>query len=174
MASERLCDRCHSAPATVAVLKKEAGMEQELFLCQSCAAAEKPVPKQPPAIFEKVLQSILGQESETERRERHAMQCPNCQLTLQDFEKFGLLGCSECYEMFADELAVLLKRIHGSAKHIGSRPRPDRVVSISADLDALKKELHQSIAGEDFERAAECRDLIRDLEREQQRNAKPT
>ena len=37
-------------------------------------------------------------------------------------ESVGRLGCSHCYEAFAEHLGILLKKIHGSGQHLGKTP----------------------------------------------------
>jgi protein arginine kinase activator len=123
-----------------------------------------------PDIFGKIVANILGEhllsEADEAPKKSNSRRCPKCNISLDKFEKTGLLGCEECYQTFEKELAALLRRIHGSSKHIGSRPRPRRVISSERDVVKLRAELEQAIGKEKFERAAELRDLIRDAERE--------
>jgi protein arginine kinase activator len=88
------------------------------------------------------------------------VRCPSCNTSRLDFERSGLLGCSECYESFADDLHVLMRRLHGATQHLGRRPRPRRVFGVSVDQAALREELDHAIAEENFERAAALRDLL--------------
>ncbi|MDZ7359860.1 MAG: UvrB/UvrC motif-containing protein [candidate division KSB1 bacterium] len=123
-----------------------------------------------PEVFSKIVANIIGEqllpEIEESKYKTSSRRCPKCNTSLDQFEKTGLLGCDGCYQAFEKELSGLLRRIHGSNKHIGSRPRPRRVISEEKDLVKLRAELEQAITREKYERAAELRDLIRDAERE--------
>lgn len=87
--------------------------------------------------------------------------CPVCKMTFEEFRSTGRLGCPRDYEVFKEELAPLLKSIHGSVRHMGKVPR-----RLPADTRAqtqvmqLRQELQQAIAVEDYERAARLRDQI--------------
>ena len=92
------------------------------------------------------------------------LRCNSCNTTWQGFQKNGLFGCQNCYSAFNERLKVLLRRIHGSNKHIGNRPSNYRIVIEESDLKKLKDELEIAIKKEKYEHAAELRDRIRDLE----------
>ena len=171
MKTHELCQFCHSAPATVKITQVLNGKKQQWRLCQGCAEEKGGIHSLTglPEFFKKVVSNLLGSQEERMQEEKSELVCPSCKITYSDFEKIGLLGCPDCYESFKDELTVLLRRIHGSNKHIGSRPRPQRVFRNVPDLEALKRELRIAIEQENYERAAEYRDLIRNLEREMYR-----
>ncbi len=170
MKSESVCQACGINPAAVFINTSDAG--EKMQLCVSCAQKKQEESTMGlQEFFEKASMTILGPEAKQKpAEESEPKACTQCGLTLQDFEKLGLIGCPTCYKVFEQELSELLKRIHGSFKHIGSRPRPRRVFASTPDIAALRAELHQAIEQENFERAAEFRDLIRDLEREQHRS----
>ena len=61
---------------------------------------------------------------------------------------------------------ALLRRIHGGTQHVGKvylPPNPS-VAQREERLAGLRRETEQAVESEDFERAAEIRDLIRSLE----------
>jgi protein arginine kinase activator len=168
-----LCEICKKRPVAVSYTQVINNKKTQLSVCMKCAEDKgitNPLAGLP-EVFGKIVANIIGEQMLAETGEAKprasSRRCPKCNRSLDKFEKTGLLGCDECYETFAKELAVLLRRIHGSSKHIGSRPRPRRrVVSSERDLPKLRAELAQAIGSEKFERAAELRDLIRDAERE--------
>lgn len=167
-----LCQICKKRPVAISYTQVINQKKTQLSICVKCAE-EKGITNPLaglPEVFGKIVANILGEQALEEIEERAerkgGRRCPGCNISLNEFEKTGLLGCDQCYETFAKELAILLRRIHGSNKHIGSRPRPRRVVSTERDLVKLRKELTEAIGKEKFERAAELRDLIRDAERE--------
>jgi protein arginine kinase activator len=91
--------------------------------------------------------------------------CEGCGLTYSDFKKSGFFGCDKCYKAFGKHFVDLLKQIHGSTVHKGKSP-----LNISSDaelknrLNSLRKRLQHCIESEEFERAAELRDKIANLE----------
>jgi protein arginine kinase activator len=59
----------------------------------------------------------------------------------------------------------LLRRVHGDVKHIGKVPvRSGPAYEEAARLRRLNEDLERAIQSEDYERAAEIRDLIQQLE----------
>jgi len=167
-----LCQICKKRPVAVSYTQVINNKKTQLSVCMKCA--EEKGMTNPlaglPEVFGKIVANIIGEqllpEMEEVKNKPSSRRCPKCNTSLDKFEKTGLLGCDECYQAFEKELGGLLRRIHGSNKHIGSRPRPRRVVSGERDLVKLRAELEQAITKEKFERAAELRDLIRDAERE--------
>jgi len=167
MVDPEICQKCKAAVAKVNVTHIEDGKKKHLRLCEVCAKRHNELKQfgAAPEFFKKFMENMFGTDSDKSVR----LQCPKCNLTLSAFEKSSLLGCEECYATFQDELSELLRRVHGSNKHIGSRPRPTRIIGNSPDLQALKMELQEAIGQENYERAAEYRDMIRDIESEMQR-----
>jgi len=49
--------------------------------------------------------------------------CPNCGSSFEDFRRASRLGCSVCYGTHKDQLDKVIKSIHGTTKHNGSRPK---------------------------------------------------
>lgn len=49
--------------------------------------------------------------------------CEHCKTTLSEFYETGMLGCPYCYLAFAKELPVVLKKIQGTDRHVGKRPK---------------------------------------------------
>jgi len=168
-----LCQICKKRPVAVSYTQVINNKKTQLSVCAKCAE-EKGITNPLaglPEVFGKIVANIIGEQlfseaDEVTVKKLSSRRCPKCKTSLDKFEKTGLLGCEECYQAFEKELAMLLRRIHGSNKHIGSRPRPRRIVSGDRDIVKLRAELEQAINKEKFERAAELRDLIRDAERE--------
>ncbi|MFN8855015.1 MAG: UvrB/UvrC motif-containing protein, partial [Planctomycetaceae bacterium] len=84
------------------------------------------------------------------------------------------LGCSDCYTAFREELLPLLENIHGDIQHVGKAPRRAPLDSRRRqDLIRLRSELKTAISEESYERAAELRDQIQQLERDLQGEGRP-
>ena len=91
--------------------------------------------------------------------------CPNCGLTFSDFAEIGRFGCGFCYEAFRTKLENLMTRIHGSNRHCGYvQPESDKKSSNFLKVKRLNDELKEAVQTEDYERAAEIRDKLNDLD----------
>jgi len=91
------------------------------------------------------------------------VKCPNCGFTQADFKKAGRLGCSQCYQTFAEGLEGLLKSMHKGTKHVGKVPQALRQSrELSERLKNLQKKLDRAVSSEDFEQAASLRDEIKE------------
>lgn len=95
-------------------------------------------------------------------------ECPVCGISFFEFRNSGRLGCPYDYTHFDTELEPLLINIHDSAEHCGKHPRRS---AVSADcqkqLIQLRREMEEAVEREDYERASEIRDQIRQLEEQQ-------
>ena len=95
------------------------------------------------------------------------MRCDSCGLTLKEFADRGKLGCDNCYSTFQKYLTPVLKRIHGAGSHSGKIPvRSGDRLAVKRRLDSLRVKLKEAVAAEEYEKAAEYRDMIRAMEQE--------
>lgn len=161
-----LCDACHQNEATVHLTEIVDEQITELHLCEGCARQKGSQMEQHFGLAD-LLAGLtdLGQHFESVGAAE--VKCPNCGLTYQDFRRIGRLGCSECYRAFKESLVILLKRIHGSTRHLGrsparsAEPAPQKK---SSKIEVLTARLRKAIEQEEYEEAALLRDKIRALE----------
>lgn len=96
--------------------------------------------------------------------------CENCGLTFGEFKKTGLFGCDKCHESFGDLLDPILMQLHGVKYHspgyVEQGVRKHRPVSQKKILKQLTEELRNCVLKEEYERAAELRDRIAELQKE--------
>ena len=91
--------------------------------------------------------------------------CDRCGTSFEEIMETGRLGCAHCYETFEHELARSIEKIHGKSKHIGKIPHSaSGAIRRKNRLTELKVELNRAVAEQNFERAAELRDQIKELE----------
>ena len=161
-----LCDNCKERDAVVHLTQIVENAVSQLHLCEKCAA-EKGVettvamPKHPLGEFlQAVQQQLPVAASEGGGR------CTFCSATLRDFRSTGRLGCAHCYKTFEGSLRELLRRVHGSSRHVGRRYEPPRpgVLERTMLLGELRERLRRAIETEQFELAADLRDRIRVLD----------
>lgn len=163
-----LCQICQKNTAEIRVSHAINEKKIEINLCKSCAEEKglsNPLSNLP-QLFGNFIAELIGQDLFKSRRRDATRKCPGCGSTWDNFHDTGLLGCDLCYQTYEEDLSVILRRIHGSNKHIGSRPKSYRFVVDESELEGIKEELQQAIDNEKFERAAELRDIIRDAQRE--------
>lgn len=160
------CNLCGKKKATVHLTEIEDEQMSEMHLCEECAR-EKSVQMEQQFGLADLLAGLADFGKQVKDQEKVKLECVSCGTSYDDFKKFGRLGCSECYEAFEDHLSTLLKRIHGSNRHLGkSPPRMSKGEKKKVEtLGDLKSQLQLAIRSEDFEKAAELRDRIRALEK---------
>jgi protein arginine kinase activator len=110
-----------------------------------------------------ILQSVQQQGEVTAE---DAAVCRFCGATARDFRATGRLGCAHCYDAMERSLRELLRRLHGSSRHVGRRYEPPAtdLVARPDTVHDLRDRLRRAVAAEQFELAAELRDRLRVLE----------
>lgn len=165
-----LCTQCHQRDAVVRLTQVQDDQVVTLRLCERCAA-ERGVDTgvglaaTPLGGFLAAMGHVgpaLGPAGADD-----VEVCPGCGATAEDFRATGRVGCATCWEAFAGSLGPLLRRLHGSTHHSGSRYEPPGrpTADRSADRRRLAEQLELAVATENFELAAELRDRLREVQR---------
>jgi protein arginine kinase activator len=154
-----MCEECGNNPANIHLTQIVDNQTMVYRLCEGCAK------KKGISISIEMPQAEMGtipQVSEQEEAVDSGVVCSRCDLSLAEFKEKGWLGCSSCYEAFADEIDGLLLRVHGSHVHKGKRYRSAPVRGLGErDMQRLRKEMELAIRSEKFELAAAIRDKIK-------------
>ncbi|MEW5954222.1 MAG: UvrB/UvrC motif-containing protein [Bacillota bacterium] len=166
-----LCERCQQKPAVVHFTEIINDQKKQMHLCESCVREmqAQSFGFAPQMNLHKFLAGLLNTDLNRSfpGSAQHISDCQKCGLSEAKFIQQGLLGCGECYTHFAGRLQPLVKRIHGHSVHEGKVPqRISSKVSLKKKIDQLRANLKEAVGKEEFERAAELRDKIRDLEEE--------
>lgn len=163
------CDVCKSKEATVFLTQIVEGKMQKVNLCEGCSK-EKGV-NDPTGFALADLLLGLGAAQEIEKNPA-GVRCPVCGFSQADFKKTGRLGCSACYDAFAEGLSGMLKNMHRGSVHTGKVPAK-LVVSRrrNQELAVLQAGLEKAVKEEHFEEAATLRDQIRVLELESEKES---
>jgi len=152
-----LCEECHEREAAVVVTTVINGESTSRNLCHECVKKY-----QKGGDVSALLAAILS--SMYKAREDGDKKCERCGMTLAEFRKGGMLGCSACYRTFRKELAPMITRIQGRTEHAGKRPRQNaEAQERQQKIERLRKAMEMAVSEEAFEEAARLRDELNAL-----------
>ena len=155
-----LCEVCGDRDATVHLTQMAGGTVKKLHLCEDCAEQSGVNISGPMSLSDMFFGMGTPEDSDPEAEKKA---CRACRLTRADLRKTTRLGCPTCYESFADDLAPLLSAMHKGTQHVGKTPSSEAAEShVTAEIEAMQKQLREAVAAEHFEEAARLRDLIRE------------
>jgi protein arginine kinase activator len=157
-----LCDVCNENDVAVTLTEIYGNGVRQVRLCERCAAERgvQTVFTSPKPQLGSFLQSVHEQVAPAQG---DATRCPFCSSTLRDFRQTERLGCANCYIAFEQSLRDLLRRVHGSSKHIGPAyegPSDEQMLTVGT-TEQLRQRLQRAIETEQFELAATLRDQLR-------------
>lgn len=158
------CESCKKHEATIVYTHIVDDQKKTLHLCSFCSSEEQAdqAYKGAGVTVEKAAVDV-GHLSSSESYS--AKKCDFCGMSYEEFRKMGRLGCHQCYEAFWPQLERLLKRIHGALKHTGkARVEERELPSVEEELIDLRQQLQEAVEAEAYERAAELRDSIVQIE----------
>ncbi len=165
------CQKCGANNANTHVKTIVNGEFKEYDLCSECASklGYTNVFGDMENEFSNFLGSFFGNVLPARTQ---ATRCEFCGSTYSDIAKTGNVGCAKCYEIFADNLYPSIRRIHGNTTHCGknssiakkSKQSKVQTESKKDKIKKLKAELETAIKEQNFEKAAELRDRIKEME----------
>ena len=163
------CEICHQREASVAYTHIVDNDKKTAFLCSACSPQQKSTAgKEASAtadtpVMAKKMKAELKKPDQTEGAATTL--CPHCGMSYEEFRKGGRFGCQACYEAFDGQLERLMKRIHGAVRHQGKGlVTQRRAIPSDEELKELRRDLESAVAAEEYEKAAELRDRIMELE----------
>ena len=163
------CQKCDK-PATFHITDLVDGKANEVHLCEQCAQAflaptSEQAAEMLPAISGLIAQQLAVGETAEELARLDEKVCPVCGISFLEFRKQGRLGCPHDYNHFSRELEPLLVNIHGETRHVGKSPKHGlRNAEEQTQLIRLRREMKEAVGSEDYERASQLRDRIREIE----------
>lgn len=156
-----ICDICGVRDAMVVVQQVSNNVRKEVHLCLQCAAQRGLSTNN--GRLEMSLAGLFESIANARKNQRH---CPVCGTSSAELSKSQRLGCPECYNIFGDDLRRLLDEKGVSGTYTGSMPqRLANFKSVLVDRMQLKVKLEQSVAQEEYEKAAMYRDRLRALDK---------
>lgn len=160
-----ICSQCQERDAVVHLTQIVDNAVTQVHLCEKCAA-ERGIETTVAAPLHPLGDFLQAVQQQAMQVPGDAARCSYCGTSLRDFRASGRLGCARCYGAFEQSLKDLLRRVHGSAAHVGrgyvgaDEPALER----DATLAELRGRLTEAIRDEQFEVAATLRDQIRTME----------
>lgn len=164
------CERCGQREASIHIQKNINGRVSEQYLCRQCAEETGDLNLVFDSGFpmQNLLASFLQQWpglSEGTQQPATDPRCPECGTAYSQFAQSSLLGCPQCYENLSPQLDPVIQRIQGNVQHVGKIPqRAGGLARVRRELSQLKDDQQQAIRAEDYEKAAQLRDRIKELE----------
>lgn len=161
------CHNCGQNTNTVVKITQIRGNQKSVVsLCRKCASAmgfHNPL-DQGPFPLAKILENIVTQSFSSLDEPFDTSACPGCGMTFAQFSQEGRFGCGACYQAFRPKLETILRKIHGSGIHRGKSPREVDGSTVSVrEQERLESEYRLAIESEEFERAADLRDILREV-----------
>lgn len=156
-----LCGSCGKNEAYIHYTKIINGKYKEEHLCEECAL--KNYDFDSTFSMNKLFTGLIdGYKDNKEVKDE--LKCDFCGLSYSKFSKDGKFGCGQCYETFKDKLDPLIKGLHGHNIHRGKIPaNSSEKIHLKREEDNLQIELEKAVKMEEFERAAEIRDELKQL-----------
>jgi protein arginine kinase activator len=169
----RLCESCGEQPASVHVTRIENGSVTHTHLCQGCAeelgeqSDGTALMFAVPAALSRMFTTLIEKAADIQAGEgASGLTCSTCGTTLNDLRETGLVGCADCYGIFAEHIQAapgLPGEVPG-AMHLGKIPsRPTGRDSEELEVLRLQRMLRELVEHERFEEAASVRDRLAEL-----------
>jgi protein arginine kinase activator len=166
------CERCGEEPASVHLLRVVDGAVTHTHLCPLCAEgiAEETeglaLVLAVPSVLRRLGRGSTSEETAvpTSDAECNEHFCGVCGTTSSDVKESGLVGCSNCYKVFADYLESLLAGGAEVTEHLGKIPRRGpETDTLQHEILRLERMLRELVECERFEEAAGVRDRLTEL-----------
>lgn len=170
-----LCESCGREPASVHVVRVEGGEISQSHVCQECAGDTAQQSGGPALVFALPLY-LSGVRPKEQTRSlssivgRSDLRCEYCGTTFTDLAETGLLGCAECYGVFAEHLTPSDRggEMDDPAEHphlhAGKVPsRAPAGLQQRREVVRLTRMLRELVETERFEEAARVRDRLLEL-----------
>jgi len=165
------CQICHKNEAQIVFTQIVDNEKIVMQICTECAKEKglsiefetvESAPKSPSVVFDDITLEL----KEKEKEEIPDLACEVCGLTFAEFKRTGLFGCDSCHAAFGDHVKTILKEIHGVSVHNVEEPVDlSKKGELRKRLKKLRAELKHCVEMEEYERAAELRDKIAELQR---------
>ncbi len=169
-----LCQNCKEKTASFHYTQNKNGHITEMHLCKDCAIKSGLMDDSkkiwsPFGINEEevMLDGLLGGLFATPSKSRIAESavCPFCGMRYNEFAHNGKAGCAKCYTTFRTSILPSIQKLHGNTKHAGKIPAGRTVTKTKEEKRAeLETLMNKAVLAQEYEKAAEYRDMIKELD----------
>ena len=169
------CTHCNEREANTHIKKIINGKREEMHLCEECAKELGVLDefRFEPFSADSFFGNLLGAGAKVLNTLTGIDRCTYCGSSWNDIVNSGRLGCAHCYDKFEDVLSPSIEQLHGRTKHVGKcisyteEPEEEKTEDAKPDtVESLKAELKKAIQEQRFEDAAQIRDKINSLGKE--------
>jgi protein arginine kinase activator len=161
------CQACGKRTATIHLTELNEGVRTELHICEHCASEQGITTHSQISINELLSHLLAVQPSDEEMfgPVDKELVCPTCGFTMDRLRKEGTLGCPLDYKVFEQALLPLIERAHGGKNsHCGKVPsKLPTDTKKFVELSQLRQQLEEAVRDEDYERAAQLRDKMKQM-----------
>lgn len=161
-----LCQKCQKKVANIQLTQIINSKKHVIYLCENCVKEEGKLNIGSPLSINDFFSGIMGMPyMASVKAPSPESTCNTCKMSYNEFEKTGKVGCADCYKTHGEKFIPLFKRLHGSIQHNGKIPgRIDNEVKVSREIRKLKENLDVCIKNEEYEKAAQIRDQIKEIQ----------
>ena len=159
------CEICGLKDAVIHIRQIQKDLVHELHICEECAQEKGLIREEESELpIANLLSGLLEGKDVTGAAEVKDV-CPKCGLKVSEFRKQGKLGCPECFQAFEKDVRAIVSQMAARPRHTGKLPRTLVVEhAATAEGEGLREELREAVEQEDYERAAQLRDKLREME----------
>jgi protein arginine kinase activator len=170
------CQICKKNIATVHYTEIDVDykVRKETHMCEACAQSHGVQGPGGPGVAAasvspfQMIEKILKPSLPETLKSLLETTCEACGMTYPEFRSGGRLGCAKDYEVFLDGIKSVLEQVQGGCgPHTGKVPqRAGKLIQLRSRHAELTGELDEAVAVENYERAAELRDALKQVEEE--------
>lgn len=159
------CQSCNEKDAIIHFTKIMNGKMEEVHLCKECASKEALFDFKFPFSINDFFAGLIENEEKLKMVQKENT-CSICGMTYERLVTEGKFGCASCYETFQSKISSLLRNIHGHDEHMGKIPsKSSKKMKMNKEKEKYKRLLNDAVNKEEYEKAAEYRDIIREIDK---------
>ncbi|MCX7748929.1 MAG: UvrB/UvrC motif-containing protein [Clostridia bacterium] len=162
-----LCQNCQKRIANVHFTQIINNKKVEMFLCDQCSKEKGQIGFETTFNINDFLSGFMSLTHPVPNVNtvNNDVVCNQCGMSYVEFQKVGKFGCGNCYDVFGERVKPLIKRLHGNVQHHGKEPSKfSKSMEKTREIETLKQMLNAAVQNEEYEKAADIRDKIREIE----------
>ena len=163
---DRECDICQKNKATIHLQQIMGSKEINLHICDDCAL-ENGISRDNDKIevsLSGLFAGLVDVDGDLQRKKNRT--CPTCGLTIKGFRKDFRPGCPDCFEVFSSEIHQYYEDHGILTGYEGKLPKKLEIFrKFFLRRQKLTDDLEKAVNNEEYEKAAEIRDRLKELEK---------